>query len=453
VGAHLRRLRRDRLVELLLEHAGEDERLAMRLRLLALRANTGPAKVGAYRSLIDRAIAVEGFVRPDDAPGYLTGVRDAVEALEQLVADGHAVAAVELSEHALGAIETAMGRVDDAGGRLAELAERLVALHRAACGQGRPEPVGLAERLFAWEMQGKHDLFQGAVASYADVLGRKGLKRYRDLADERWESVPALAPGDPEPEPDAERPRITGIMEALAEMSGNVEHVVAVRSRDLSRPDGFLAIAELYRERDDTDAALAWIERGLRAFEPPDPRLRALAAEEYRRGGRGREALEQAWLAFRDRPALDTYHRLKADAEAAEEWPQLKDSALAFLANGGGARGPSLLSGRDGSEIVQIFLAEDDEDAAWKHAVKHGCSDELWRELASRRRAEHPRDALVAYERLLGTEKSYKEVTALMDEIRDVLYEIGEPDEISRYVDLVRDPSRGRRTLVKLFGS
>lgn len=452
VGTHLRKLRRDRLVELLLEHAREDERLAKRLRLLALRAASGPVDVGAYRSLIDRAIVVDGFVRPPQTGAYLAGLRDTIDALDALVADENAAEAVELTEHALGALESAIERVDGADEDMSEAADRLVTLHRAACELARPDATELAERLFTWELRGEHDIFESAVARYADVLGPDGVARYRALADERWESVPALRPGDPEP--DAERLRITRMMEALAGLSDMVEHLVAVRAQDLSRANRFLGIAELYRKRGNADAALDWVERGLRDFDRPDPRLRAFAAEEYRRRGRKDDALEQAWLAFRDRPALDTYRQLKEDAEAADDWPKRREAALGALANG---TGPSWLPARDGSEAVEILLWDGDDDAAWQHAVRHGCADDQWLELATRRRADHPRDALQAYERLLESviadrsKDSYRDVTALLDEIRGVLEDLGQQDTFSRYVERLRDAGKRKRSLVKLF--
>jgi hypothetical protein len=61
VRAHLRALDAERLVELLLEHARDDERLAKRLRTLTLRSVEGPVDVAAYRTLLVAAIAAHSW--------------------------------------------------------------------------------------------------------------------------------------------------------------------------------------------------------------------------------------------------------------------------------------------------------------------------------------------------------------------------------------------------------
>jgi hypothetical protein len=108
-------------------------------------------------------------------------------------------------------------------------------LHHQACLAARPDPAALAERLFAWELESDLDIFDRAAVRYADVLGEAGLDRYRELAEERWATVPELGPGDSDRDAYGGRFRITRIMEALAELSGDLEQRVAVRSRDLSQ--------------------------------------------------------------------------------------------------------------------------------------------------------------------------------------------------------------------------
>ena len=54
---------------------------------------------------------------------------------------------------------------------------------------------------------------------------------------------------------------------ALAATSQNVHAQVAVKSRDLSTPHDFLAIAELYRTRGRLLEAITWCERGWEAFK------------------------------------------------------------------------------------------------------------------------------------------------------------------------------------------
>ncbi len=201
---------------------------------------------------------------------------------------------------------------------MADVIGRLEELHLDACLRTTPDPVALAERLFAWELDGAWDVFDQAVLRYAEVLGDTGLARYRGLAEEAWSEVPKLGPGENSQERYGSRFRITRIMQSLAQLSGNLADRIAVEERDLSIGYRFLQIAELCREHGEDDAALEWAERGMAAFaEDPDPRLRGFLVEEYRRRGRSAEALEHSLQAFSARPALETYRELATDAEGA----------------------------------------------------------------------------------------------------------------------------------------
>lgn len=461
VRAYPLSLDRERLVDLLMEHARDDERLGERLHRLVVRHASGAADVAAYRAMIDRAFMVHGFVGYRDAYDYFAGIDETVDAFDELLAGGRAEAVIELTEHSLRALAAAIERVDDSGGGTHEVVERLEELHHQACLAARPDPAALAERLLAWELEGDLDIFDRAAVRYADVLGEAGLARYRDLAEERWAAVPELRPGDSDRGAYGERFRITRIMEALAELSGDLEQQVAVRSRGLSHGHDFLRVAELYLEHDAPALALQWAERGLAAFpERPDPRLRAFVADRYRRAERWQEALELSWLDFAERPSLEAYTQLKADAERLGEWDTRRIAALELLRERTTPQaGPHdrWAPRRDRSELVRIFLWEGDDATAWEEASTGGCSPALWPELAARRRPTHPHDALRVYERqvelaIAGRDKrAYQEAVALMDHVRSVLEQLGENDAFPRYVARVREQHKRKRNLVKLL--
>ena len=124
---------------------------------------------------------------------------------------------------------------------------------------------------------------------YADVLGEVGLARYRSLAEQVWDLVPARQGSDTDHS--ASRFRITYIMEALAKLSGSVDEEVVVRARDLSHAYDYVQIVELLVDAGRFDDALVWAERGLASFpDHTDVRLREIArkgtsSDRSRRGG------------------------------------------------------------------------------------------------------------------------------------------------------------------------
>jgi uncharacterized Zn finger protein len=194
--------------------------------------------------------------------------------------------------------------------------------------------------------------------------------------------------------------------------------------------------------------------------EGPDPRLCAFVADRYRHADRWEEALELSWLAFADRPSLETYTQLRADAERLGEWHTRRIAALDLLRNRTTPQErPHDRSAprRERSELVRIFLSEGDDGAAWDEASVGGCSPGLWLELAAHRRRTHPQDALGAYERQVELtiarrdKRAYEEATALMAHVRTVLDDLGENHAFRRYVAGIRERHKRRRNLVKLL--
>ena len=458
------------LVELLIEHAHEDERLARRLLLMTTRPQQGASvDVISLRALIDQAFAYHGFVPYREVWGYVRGIEETTDALEELLAQGdRAGEVIELAEYALSALEQALEHVDDSDGQMSDVGTRLQELHLDACCQATPDQAALAERLFARELEGDWDIFDRAVLHYAEILGDTGLERYHELARARWAKVPKLNPGeDPDGERFGSRFRITRIMETLAELSGDLEDQIAVREHDLASPYSFLQIAELCRSHGDHDAALAWAERGMAAFpDAPDSRVRTFLVEEYRRRDRIADALEHSWTAFASRPTLEAYRELARDARSLGEWTERRTAAIALLESPRDAvehkrdprKAPRPSLRNNNSELVRILLWENDPEAAWRAASTGGCTQMLWLELADRRRAEHPEDALTVYRQqveraIAGRDKrSYAEAVRLIEQtVRPLFAECDRPEDFDAYIAEVRTAHRPKRNLMKLM--
>lgn len=461
--AHLDTLPQSELVELLIDHAHDNEALARKLLLRAATPASAKADFASLHALIEQAFAHREFVPYREVWGYVRGIEDTIDVLKAQLEQGGGGDVVGLAEHALKLAERALDHVDDSGGQMGDAIARIEELHLDACTQARPDPTALAERLFVWELDGPWDVFDQAVARYAEVLGDTGLARYRELVEKEWAEVPKLDPGKDTRERYGARFRITRIMQALAQHSGDLADLIAVEERDLSIGYRFLEIAELCREHGEDDMALEWAERGMAAFaEDPDPRLRAFLIEEYRRRERSEEALEHSVQAFDARPTLESYRELATDAKALGEWEERRSWALSLLGRPepdppGAMRHPSL-RGRGCSELVRVLIWEGDADAAWEAANEGGCSPDLWLKLADLRRAEHPEDALGVYRRhvedvIAGKDKrAYAEAVRLIDETMRTLYtESGRPEDFDAYVEEVRTAHKPKRNLMKLM--
>jgi uncharacterized Zn finger protein len=467
VRAYLSRLDKEELVSLLLEHADEDERLHRRLTLQAARATSGTAPSSAWKDALADALGTDDFVDYREAYDYACGVEEVIETLEDFLRDGEAAKVIGLAEHGISELERSLEHVDDSDGWLGGLLDRLQELHLEACRQARPEPTELAERLFEAEMESSFNAFHRAALVYADILGEAGLAAYRRLAEADWAKVPALGAGEDDPNRYGQRYRITSIMEALAQKHGDLEALVAVKSRDLSMPHAFLEIAKLYQDAGESDLALYWAERGWRAFPDSrrDGRLRAFLADAYQERGRCDEAMALIWKAFVEYPNLERYRQLERHGRRANEWSDWRDKALALIRARIAERTaqptdqPIWTRSRlqDQSVLVEIFLYEGDGEAAWREAQAGGCSEGLWLELAKRREKTHSEDAVGIYKahvaRLLRNtgQRVYEEALATLDKIRAILARSGQDAAFQAFVSEIRTTQNRKRNLMKML--
>ena len=464
---HLLNLTKEDLVSLLVDRADEDERLHRRLTLHAVQAAPGSADVSIWKQAFDEAVGTDDFVHYREAYDYACDIEEVIESLEDFLRNGQAEKVIGLAEHGLAELEESLEHVDDSDGWMGGLLARLQELHLDACQRARPDPVELAERLFEAEMDSSYDAFHRAAFVYADVLGEFGLARYRALAEAEWAKVRTLGPGDEDPERYGGRFRITSIMEALAEATGDLEALIAVKSRDLSSPYGFLQSASLYREAGDGGQALDWAERGWQAFRGPhrDERLRAFLAEAYQGQGRHDEAMALIWEGFAEHPRLDAYRQLERYGRRGRQWPAWREKALAEIhrrvsekTTAPPDRGSwDRVQAQDRSLLVEIFLHEGDAEAAWREAEAGGGSNGLWLELAKRRETTHPDDSVGVYKAHIAAllrntgDRVYEDAVGTLEKIRAILALSGKDAAFRPLMAEIRATHRRKRKLMQML--
>jgi uncharacterized Zn finger protein len=466
IRAYLAGLDHDALVDLLVERAAEDDVFDARLRMSAARAIEGAPPIAVFRHALDEAFVVRDYMDYRHMYDYVSTIDSALDSLRELLDDGHAEAVITLAEHAVDRAEDAVGYVDDSDGYISGIAERLQELHRDACAAAKPEPIALARTLFERERHsGDLDIFSGAAATYADILGAEGIAEYRRLATAEWDALPPLRPGQEERSYSSRRYRITQIMETLAELTGDVDAVADVLARDQSSAYQFVRIAEVYRNAGRHDDALAWAEKGLALHGGSDSRLVEAAAEEYHRAGRGADAVRVAWDAYDAAPALRTYRQLAEQATRAGLWPDWQDKAISLLreriARGQRkpARGRVSLwpQGIDNSTLVEVFLYDGDVELAWTEANASGCRRDLWLELARRREGEHPLEAIPIWQGEIERDidaknnQAYAEAVQLIVRVRRLMIAADREADFAPYLAKLRVAHKPKRNLMKLF--
>ncbi len=462
--AYIQKLDKKRLLDLALEAIDYDEILRRRLMLetigVADGRPLGEAELLVYRRLLREAIEVSDYVDYDSMPDYVQGIEEALRPLELLLDNGQAAPVVELCELALVELEHAADAVDSSDGSLNHLYDELQRLHHTACLEARPDTAQLAARLLEYELEGGLGIFNNAASTYADVLGPAGLAAYRQLLHDAWDNLPTH-PADggrdaENPALDYRRFQILTLMERLAAAAGaDVDTRVAIRARDLTSPQDYLAIAEMLLNAGRLDDARGWAEGGLERFpESLDTSgLREFLIPLHARLGRREEAVALVWTEFLARPGAENFRRLKTYAPPGN-WPQWRDRAIAAARGRASATGPAFA---DGSALVEILLADGDAGAALAEARTHGCRVDLWLDLASRHEDGQPAVALEIYRTQLeaiiarGDSRSYQQAAGLMRKIRHLFHELNRGGEFPQFRESVRVTHRHRRALVKLL--
>ncbi len=451
----------DVLIDLLLDVAQRDDRLYQSLLLKAERSGGGGNVVKAFRRAIDDATHIHGFVDWQEVGSFAGDIDQVVDSLAELLKPDTATMLVELAEYAIERVENSLEQVDDSDGEIGDVVYRLGELHLKACMMARPEPAGLAERLFRLETTLPFGLCSFDVTTYRGALGKEGLRRYRELAEAEWRK---LKPRDAKDSYDVHRSRITRIMERLAEASGDVEELVAIKSRDLSLGYHYLEIAEIWTKAKQPDKALEWAERGLKAFpDRPDNRLRDFLVAAYLKRKRNDEALQLTWIQFEEQPILEYYKKLHDVAGKLSLWPEQRDRALARVAEVI-AREASITnrwkpkpSTPNYSLRVEIALWEKDFDAAWEFAHKGICDRNLLIVLAGKLEPSRPGDAVSLYRRVVPpiveqtNNTAYAEAIKLIRKVGGLMKTQSQSRQFGDYLAELRVQYKPKRNFIKLL--
>jgi uncharacterized Zn finger protein len=270
-------------------------------------------------------------------------------------------------------------------------------------------------------------------------LGSAGLAAYREAAEALCAPLSVLEFGQ-RPVFDRHRWAVLRVTEDLAEHLGDVDLHVTALAKDLSSGWHYLRIATLLQEAGRSEQVLEWVGRGLSAsgWRGVASRLVDVAVDECVRMGWFDRAVAMRMRIFSNQPAMDTYLRLRTVAEHAGSWPEQRDAVLRRLAEHASDVAVN-------SVLVRVLLHDDQPEAAWQTAVAHGCTDEVWAELARVRSADHPGDAIAVYRGLVeqaldDDSHAHNEalVVELLAQLRTLFTRTGRQDAFNSYLDGVK---------------
>jgi len=449
------------LIGIIMEASESDEALFKRL---SLKASASSLDLNALKQSIRNAVETD-FIDYYHMSSYVDELGDVTKMLESLLDDGYAAEVQELALYAVDCMKNAYNNMDDSDGGAGYEMECWQEIHLRACKAAPPENDAereiLADTLFDREIHSELDEFYGSAEKYAGLLGKAGMTRFRILAEQAWNKLPALKPGEKE-DYRGDRYKITSMMESLARASGSVDDLVAIKARDLSLAYHFLQIAQILGKAKRLDEALAWAEKGVTAFAAnPDSRLEEYLAELYKQRKDFDKAVAIVWNIFEREPSLHSWETLKVFSNKANSWEgEWRQRALDHVRHHiaqDKKRGANYFRKPDHSLLVEIFLHEKEIESAWKEANAGDCNASLWRSLGEKLGENDPLHATSCWQRLVEPiinrkkNDAYAEAVRMMLTIGQWMRQAGKEHEFTCWIRDIRLRHKPKRNLMKLM--
>jgi uncharacterized Zn finger protein len=392
------------LRDLLMEASQQSKPL--RDKLLLMARTSGGADLASLRDAVRHATRVSGFLGWNETARYAQQLEDLAKMLAARIADGDK-GLVEVIELAIHKAEQALLHIDDSSGYVMPAILGLQKVHLASCVALRPDPVKLAQRLFARQMEGEWDTFHAVLPQYRTALGNEGMKRYEELLRARWDALPTLTKDDGG-RWDSGRFRVEAAMEALARTTGDVDIVASVLQKNLSNALRYLSVVKLYQDHRMPDEALRWAQEGLETFkyEHTTKELADVAIDLYLERDDKDAAQRVAWSRFAAGPRAESFYELMSVAKRIGRERELEKQALwkfeeLMRAAEAAPERQNVWRAHPRSELLAIALTEGQSDRAWELYIGGKTAVQLWQPLAELRATTHPQDALALYRKLL----------------------------------------------------
>jgi len=451
------------LRDLLMEAADRDRNFRDKL-LFAAKSSSGKG-IADLRSIINQATKVPGNLDWDEVWQYGERLEDLADLLEKNIDHGD-TKLVELIEQAILQAESGIELIDDSNGEVSPAIDHLQEIHLQACARLNPDPIALADRLFHLQMDGHSDIFYQILPDYQAALGREGVARYEQLVEEQWNTLPALTPKDARKDWNPRRSRVESAMAELAKRRGDVDALIAIKSRDLSSPVFFLNLAELLKEHQRFDEALNWAEKGIAAF-PKDriDNLLAFAIAEHLRRKNADAAERMAWQRFEQHPNSEAFFQFLDIAKQIDRLDSLRQRALSHLESRvtveeSTTKKPSIWNSGARNILIEIHLAEESAEAMWITLKGGPTSTTLWEKCAAMRGKTHPEDAIQLYFKLLpmkieegARNARYEDAFRIVQAIGKLRNKQGQKTKFQQELARIRLEYKAKRNFIKALAA
>jgi hypothetical protein len=436
--SYLRSLDVATLADLLGAQAERDPRLRRELEQRAAARPASGAVADAHR-LLD-----------GEDGGYASQVGAVLDTVQRLLDAG---SRADLAPLARRSVDKLIATLDAPTGAAAAELDRAVALYARACVAHPPDPERLAEWILGVEFDGP-PWPEIDLTAFAEALGDRGLQRIRSTVDA------VLAENGSAPP--RRRDTASRLREQLAEVSGDVDELVAILSAKPPRLEVSLKIVRVLRSAGRHAEAIKYAARALAHDKAPTapgetpmraPVVDALA-DTYHETGQGDEVLSLRRSEFEREPTYAAYQALREAVEGQPRWALDREAALSLLRERAAGNTEDT---RSADDLARVLVAEGRADQAWEAAARYGCSAGLRLELVRGRENEFPDEAIPVYrehiEELIAHKDAehYREAAKQIRKLRTLHKRSGKQDEFLVYLtNLVKTHQRKTRLIAEV---
>lgn len=456
------------LIDLIISQAERDDRIFKSLLLKAESNKSGGFNIEALRKTIRDVVRIPDYLEYGETENYADGLFDIIETLAQALENGHAPAVKELVEEIFEELEETLNSMDDSEGCTSEPVDKLQELHVKACLLAKTDPKELAQFLFYNELDDGWGFFYDSLTRYKDALGAEGVAAYGDLVRQAWEALPELSPSKNH----IWDSRRNILEKMMAEFSrDNLDILLNIRSKNLSRPDKFVEIAELYNQNKQYDKALEWALKGIEAFKNEPSYLGRLVDMACNLHSKKKEHAKEAelyWWYFEHTMHFETYLYLKKSSVKYGNWEEYRNKVMKLLVSDAEKRQRSAKTAYsswgnyqhrpdNASLLVKILLHEKEFIEALGYAQKYGCIKSLWLELADKIVATHTQASISIYQEQIAelikqtNNSSYNDAIKLITKLQEFYEEYDDGKNFFLYIETLKSEFKAKRNMMKLL--
>lgn len=350
-----------------------------------------------------------------------------------------------LTRRAVELVTSALMYMDDSSGIVGDDLHELMKMHARACAAAPPD----AKRLAAWLAKMRLDgpgWPDFELRDFATALGERGRAELTRIVEERAKTA--------EPDVFGGTPFGIGILgEQLAEISGDIDHYIAVLAQDLRTARQYLKIIDALRNVGRAADAEEWAYRGLTGLGNPIDMDKLRDAYVDLLVGRGAtdEALAVRQKLFDAEPDSAHYIALRRTAERTGDWADLRGNAIGRL--------DDAVTGNPAfaDHLIGVLLGENELDQAWQVAVEHAdvVHESRWHQLIDLRQPGHPADVVAPWQRLIeqrlgmsNDKYRYAKAVKMLRRLRDAYRAAGDESGFSGLLDDLRGRHKRKTSFI-----